>query len=72
MKLFLKAARDTASYGWWYLRQIFGDAAYENYLRSLNRAEDQIHPGAPSTPLSPSEFYVDSLRRRYSRISRCC
>lgn len=55
---------------WWGLRQIFGDAAYENYLCSLRRSASQ--DGAPATPLTPAEFYLDSLRRRYSRISRCC
>jgi uncharacterized short protein YbdD (DUF466 family) len=47
----------------WWLRQVLGDAAYENYLRSAGC----------STPLmTREEFFLDSLRRRYSTISRCC
>lgn len=68
---------------WWWLRQVLGDAAYENYLRSTQRSAVGAHlcvrpPGA-GTHLRPSqrimsreEFFLDSLRRRYSTISRCC
>ena len=55
---------------WWWLRQVFGDAAYENYLRSTQRGEKRSD--GLQAPLSPAEFYLDSLRRRYSRVSRCC
>jgi uncharacterized short protein YbdD (DUF466 family) len=55
---------------WWGVRQIFDDAAYENYLRSLQR--NAVTGGRPAVPLSQDEFYLDSLRRRYSKISRCC
>jgi uncharacterized short protein YbdD (DUF466 family) len=55
---------------WWALRQIFGDAAYENYLQSIGRSE--IHDAKVTAPLSRDEFYLDSLQRRYSKISRCC
>jgi len=58
---------------WSWLRQVSGDAAYENYIRCARR---QALSGAAerSSPvlLSPAEFYVDALRRRYSSISRCC
>ena len=58
---------------WSWLRQVSGDAAYENYLRCARR---QAHSGAAgnSAPalLSPAEFYLDALRRRYSSVSRCC
>ena len=47
----------------WWLRQVLGDAAYENYLRSAHGA---------SRLMSREEFFLDSLRRRYSTISRCC
>jgi hypothetical protein len=57
---------------WWAVRQIFGDAAYENYLRSI-RLHGETASGATTTaPLNPADFYLDSLRRKYSRISRCC
>ena len=48
----------------WWLRQVLGDAAYENYLRSCR--------GAAMPVMSREEFFLDSLRRRYSTISRCC
>jgi uncharacterized short protein YbdD (DUF466 family) len=70
MKSFAVFARKATVRFWCALRQIFGDAAYENYLRSLNRAAGQH--GSPITPLTPEEFYLDSLRRRYSQINRCC
>jgi uncharacterized short protein YbdD (DUF466 family) len=60
---------------WEWLRQVSGDAAYENYLRCGRHASH----GAPDGPgrasgarLSRKEFYLDSLRRRYSSVSRCC
>jgi uncharacterized short protein YbdD (DUF466 family) len=53
----------------WWLRQVLGDSAYENYLRSTARPASE--PGG-SQPLSAEEFYLDALRRRYSGVSRCC
>jgi uncharacterized short protein YbdD (DUF466 family) len=51
---------------WSWLRQVTGDAAYDNYLRhAVGKTE-----GKPS--LTRAEFYRESLRRRYSTISRCC
>ena len=70
MRSFAISARDATLHIWRALRQIFGDAAYENYLRSINRGASQS--GMHAAPLTPSEFYLDSVRRRYSRISRCC
>jgi uncharacterized short protein YbdD (DUF466 family) len=55
---------------WWVLRQIFGDAAYENYLRSVQR--NWAQDANVSAPLSRDEFYLDSLQRKYSKINRCC
>jgi uncharacterized short protein YbdD (DUF466 family) len=60
---------------WAWLRQVTGDAAYDNYLRSMRRAavcDWPAHPGAADAPLSRADFYLDALRRRYSTISRCC
>lgn len=51
---------------WWYLRQITGDAAYENYLH-----RSQCSHGSCRI-LSREEFYLDVLRRRYTGVSRCC
>jgi uncharacterized short protein YbdD (DUF466 family) len=70
MRRLVETARVSARQVWWALRQIFGDAAYENYLSSVRR--NNICGATVSTPLSRDEFYLDSLRRRYSQISRCC
>lgn len=51
---------------WRGLREWCGDAAYETYLRSRRR-----HPASCRT-LTPTEFYVEQLNRRYSRPNRCC
>ena len=58
---------------WSWLRQVSGDAAYENYLRCARR-QALSEAAAESSPvlLSPAEFYLDALRRRYSSVSRCC
>jgi putative selenoprotein len=58
--------------GWYWLRQVSGDAAYDNYLLCNNRCTDTEESLAPAPPLSRAEFYLDSLRRRYSTVSRCC
>jgi uncharacterized short protein YbdD (DUF466 family) len=50
---------------WSGLRQWCGDSAYEIYLAAANR------PQGPK-PLSPAEFYVEQLNRKYSRPNRCC
>jgi|HubBroStandDraft_3_1064219.scaffolds.fasta_scaffold520541_2 uncharacterized short protein YbdD (DUF466 family) len=70
MRRIVNSVRSSAAEFWWAVRQIFGDAAYENYLHSLQR--NAVNGAGNSVPLSQDEFYLDSLRRRYSRISRCC
>jgi hypothetical protein len=47
---------------WRFLREVSGDAAYEAYLRQ---------PGRGPT-LSRKQFYLDTLRRKYTRPTRCC
>ena len=51
---------------WNWLRAVTGDAAYESYLRHARRSSPE------AAVLSQREFYLDSLRRRYSTINRCC
>lgn len=46
---------------WRFVREVSGDAAYETYAR---------HAGDGA--LSREEFWLDALRRRYDRVSRCC
>ncbi len=53
---------------WWWLRQVSGDAAYEDYLRAARRPCSGKEAGV----LSAEEFYLDALRRRYTGASRCC
>ena len=52
---------------WRALREWSGDAAYERYLCAFT-----ARPRGTSPPLSPAEFYVEQLERRYSRPTRCC
>jgi len=54
---------------WWLVRQNSGDAAYENYLGKRRAA---AAASAENERMSRAEFYIDSLRRRYSQVSRCC
>jgi uncharacterized short protein YbdD (DUF466 family) len=51
---------------WRGLREWCGDAAYERYLRAKGRQDTER--GA----LSPEEFYLEQINRRYSRPNRCC
>jgi uncharacterized short protein YbdD (DUF466 family) len=51
---------------WKWLRAVSGDAAYENYVRQAEQG------GAEARLLSPREFYLDALHRRYNTVSRCC
>ena len=51
---------------WRGLREWCGDAAYERYLRS----KDVL--AGPHRTLTPKEFYVEQLNRRYSKPNRCC
>jgi hypothetical protein len=62
---------------WSWLRQVSGDAAYENYLLCAQRTCNahkalSVAANGSRPPLSRAEFYLDSLRRRYSTVSRCC
>ena len=50
---------------WRAFREWSGDAAYERYLECAARA------GAVKK-LTPAEFYLQQLNRKYSRPSRCC
>ena len=50
---------------WQGLREWSGDAAYETYVRCA--VKQQV-----ARVLSREEFYVEQLKRKYSRVSRCC
>jgi hypothetical protein len=51
---------------WRGLREWCDDAAYESYLRS------KLTQSGSCRTLTPAEFYVEQLNRRYSRPNRCC
>jgi uncharacterized short protein YbdD (DUF466 family) len=60
---------------WWWLRQVTGDAAYENYLRHVSRrmvnaTSTGAHP--PERVETPEQFYLKRLEKKFSRMSRCC
>jgi hypothetical protein len=64
-----RAAKSTSRFlrrFWRGLREWCGDAAYESYLRSRGR---QL---SSARTLTPTEFYVEQLNRRYSKPNRCC
>ena len=49
---------------WAYLREVSGENDYSRYqARTLARGE---------RPLSAQAFYLEKLRRSYSRPNRCC
>jgi uncharacterized short protein YbdD (DUF466 family) len=49
---------------WAWVRAVTGDSAYDSYVR---HALAHGHP-APTR----EEFYLETLRRRYSTVNRCC
>jgi len=58
---------------WWWVRQMSGDAAYERYLESHHHVSRRGRGAqGPKPILTRQEFYLDTLKRRYSGVSRCC
>lgn len=56
---------DIARTLWKRLREWCGDAAYERYrCATLKKGGARL--------LTPSQFYVQQLERKYSRPNRCC
>ena len=62
---FLASLGLTISRLWQGLREWSGDAAYETYVRCAAKQH-------AARVLSRKEFYVEQVRRKYSRVSRCC
>ncbi len=60
-----KTFRIAAAHFWQGLREWCGDAAYETYRRCATRVGE-------THPLSPAQFYVEQLNKKYSRPNRCC
>ncbi len=49
---------------WEYLREVVGENDYLRYRNNTLKSGEE--------PLSPQEFYLRQLQRRYSRINHCC
>lgn len=64
MQRFWRSFRQGLQRAWQGLREWSGDAAYEKY------AQCAVRGGAKQ--LTPAEFYVEQLKRKYSRPNRCC
>ena len=61
----LQMTRQALRIFWRGLREWSGDAAYDRYLACASRT-------TRSRILTPAEFYVEQLNRKYSRPNRCC
>ena len=66
MRRITGVARRWARQAWRGLREWCGDAAYERYARSQMRGDSKCRT------LSPQEFYVEQINRKYSQPNRCC
>jgi len=69
MRSIVRGTQAVMGKAWCWLRQVSGDAAYENYLRRTRRGEATICAGPP---LTREQYYLDVLRRRYTGVGRCC
>ena len=56
---------ETLARVWFGIREWCGDAAYEHYRRAATRKRSADF-------LTPQQFYVQQLERKYSRPNRCC
>ena len=65
MKRTLQIVKRDAGLLWRGLREWSGDAAYDRYLECAKC-------GKPNETLTPAQFYVEQLNRKYSRPNRCC
>lgn len=51
---------------WLGIREWCGDSAYERYVQAQKTKSEK------SALLTPAQFYVERVDRRYSRPNRCC
>jgi len=51
---------------WLGIREWCGDSAYERYVQAHRTKPEKCRL------LTPAEFYVERVNRRYSRPNRCC
>ena len=66
MRMHVKTVHRWLQRFWRGLREWSGDAAYDRYLRAIETKHCR------HAPLTPAEFYIEQLNRRYSRPNRCC
>ena len=52
--------------GWYFVRQVSGDDAYERYREHMLQA----HAGEPA--MTRSEYYRARTEQKWSRLTRCC
>ena len=52
--------------GWYFIRQVTGDDAYERYREHMLQA----HPGQPV--MTVSEYYRLRTEQKWNRVTRCC
>ena len=62
----LGALKLLAQQAWLGIREWCGDSAYERYVQAQRSRPEE------TSLLTPAEFYVEQLNRRYSRPNRCC
>jgi uncharacterized short protein YbdD (DUF466 family) len=65
MRIWVMSAQSLAHQIWQRIREWCGDASYERYQRAMARKHEPLM-------LSPEQFYVQQLERKYSRPNRCC
>lgn len=58
--------RNTRTKVWVGIREWCGDNAYDRYVQAQRKMAEG------SALLTPAQFYVEQLNRRYSRPNRCC
>jgi uncharacterized short protein YbdD (DUF466 family) len=61
-----RALKRWAQRAWLGIREWCGDSAYERYVQAQHARTEE------TSLLTPAEFYVEQLNRRYSRPNRCC
>ena len=64
MRLAWGSTKRGMAHFWQGLREWCGDSAYEKYKQCAMREGQRV--------LSPAQFYVEQLDKKYSRPNRCC
>lgn len=51
------------------VQRILGSSSYARYCEHLKKKGGK---GGDDKPLTEEQFYLESLKRRYAGVSRCC